>query len=176
MNNEKTRIAKFETLSEGAYNKIVSKYQEDTFVAYSDIKIPDRATSGSAGYDFYLTRDIELHPGESCVVDTFIRCKIDESWGLFLFPKSGLGFKFHMGLANTIGVVDSDYYYTVSDDDSNEGHIMIKIVNNGIKHLTLEKGKKFCQGIFMPYGITVDDPCNQNIRCGGFGSTESESK
>ena len=83
-----------------------------------------------------------------------------------LFPRSGLGFKYRLTLDNTVGVIDSDYF-----NADNEGHIFIKMTNCGEKSLTVEKGKAFAQGVFLPFGITVDDCC-ENERTGGFGSTD----
>lgn len=76
-----------------------------------------------------------------------------------------VGFKYHVGLANTVGVIDSDYY-----DSDNEGHIMVKLVNNGTKNLLINKGDKIVQGVFVQYGITWDDNVKTS-RNGGFGST-----
>ena len=96
-----------------------------------------------------------------------MRVRIDEGWVLKIYPRSGLGFKFRLQLNNTVGIIDSDYYYS-----DNEGHIFIKITNDSKENKTLEikKGDAFAQGIFVEYGITVDDDATE-IRNGGFGST-----
>lgn len=126
------------------------------------IQLPTRATSGSAGYDFYM-------PFENAVaknpitIPTGIRCKIEPSWVLVCCPKSGLGFKYKMELDNTLGVIDSDYYFS-----DNEGHIMAKFRTE--TPTILKQGQKFMQGIFLPFGITTDDNCD-GVRNGGFGST-----
>lgn len=78
-------------------------------------------------------------------------------------PKSGLGFKYGMRLSNTIGIIDSDYYFS-----DNEGHIQAKF--SAHKPFSVNAGQKFMQGIFIPYGITCDDHANA-VRNGGFGST-----
>ena len=134
---------------------------------YDNIKLPERATSGSAGYDLFLPCGIMLAPGEGMTVPTGIRAKIAEGWVLTLYPRSGLGFKFRLQLDNTVGIIDSDYYYS-----ENEGHIMIKITNDNRsgKELSLEAGKGFAQGLFLPFGITEDDSA-EGVRNGGFGST-----
>ncbi len=134
---------------------------------YSEIKLPRRATAGSAGYDFFSTLDFELAPGETATVPTGIRARIDEGWVLCLYPRSGLGFKFRLQLNNTVGIIDSDYY-----NSDNEGHIFIKITNdtNMNKTVKIARGDGFVQGIFTPYGITVDDDAD-GVRNGGFGST-----
>ena len=76
------------------------------------------------------------------------------------------GFKYRLTLNNTVGIIDSDYYHA-----DNEGHIYIKMTNCGNQPLLVEKGKAFAQGVFVEYGITVDDECDSS-RHGGFGSTD----
>lgn len=130
-----------------------------------DVSLPQRATIGSAGYDFFAPNDIDLMPGEETIVQTGIRCAILDRWVLKIYPRSGLGFKYRVGIANTVGIIDSDYYYS-----DNEGHIMVKLVNNGSKEIHIAKGEGFCQGIFSEYGLVIDD-CVASKRNGGFGST-----
>ncbi len=134
---------------------------------YEDIKLPGRATKGSAGYDFYAPFDFRLAPGETIKIPTGIRVWIDESWVLHIYPRSGLGFKYRLQLNNTVGIIDSDYF-----DSDNEGHIFVKLTNDSNEGKTLEvaKGSGFAQGIFLEYGITVDDNA-EGVRNGGFGST-----
>ena len=86
---------------------------------------------------------------------------------LAVFPRSGLGFKFRLQLNNTVGIIDSDYYFS-----DNEGHIFVKLTNdsNEGKVVDLKEGDAFAQGIFLPYGITEDDDVTAS-RNGGFGST-----
>ena len=93
---------------------------------YDSISLPKRATSGSAGYDLFLPFGVFLKPHESITVPTGIRAHIAEGWVLNIYPRSGLGFKFRLRLDNTVGIIDSDYYYS-----ENEGHIMIKFTNEG---------------------------------------------
>ena len=134
---------------------------------YNSVKLPSRATAGSAGYDFYTPCAVSIAPGESMKIPTGIRVKIDDGWVLKIYPRSGLGFKFRLQMNNTVGIIDSDYY--MSD---NEGHIFCKIMNdsNEGKTVSLDAGTGFCQGIFVEYGITVDDDADA-ARNGGFGST-----
>lgn len=164
------KIAKFEKVSFGQFSEAwKDTYGEDAGAqtAYDAIKLPRRATTGSAGYDFYAVNDICLNPGETAKIPTGIRAKIDEGWVLKIYPRSGLGFKFRLQLNNTVGIIDSDYYYS-----DNEGHIFIKITNdsNEGKTVSIKQGDGFAQGIFVEYGITVDDEVTE-IRNGGFGST-----
>jgi len=133
---------------------------------YLNVSLPKRATSGSAGYDFYSPKEYSLLPGETVKIPTGIRVKIDDGWVLTIFPRSSLGFKYKLRLDNTVGIIDSDYYHA-----ENEGHIFIKLTNCGDKPLTIEKGKAFAQGVFLEYGVTYDDDCD-GVRTGGFGSTD----
>ena len=161
------RIAKFEKVSQ----KQFADGYENSFGAkenvYNELKLPKRATKGSAGYDFYSPLDFTLKSGESIKIPTGIRAKIDDGWVLKIYPRSGLGFKYRLQLNNTVGIIDSDYYYS-----DNEGHIFIKITNDSKEGKTVEikKGEAFAQGIFLEYGITTDDN-TEEIRNGGFGST-----
>lgn len=134
---------------------------------YDELILPRRGTSGSAGYDFFCPIEITLAPGEIVKIPTGMRVRIDEGWVMSLYPRSSQGFKYRLQLYNTVGIVDADYFNT-----PNEGHIFIKIINANTegKTLTIRRGEAFAQGVFLPFGITVDDDA-QNPRVGGFGST-----
>lgn len=134
---------------------------------YEDLKLPKRATTGSAGYDFFAPDTITLGPGESIKMPTGIRVQMEEGWVLQCYPRSGLGFKYRLQMDNTVGIIDSDYFYS-----DNEGHMFVKMTNDSRekKTVTIEQGTGFMQGIFMEYGITVDDEVSE-IRNGGLGST-----
>lgn len=166
------RIAKFSLVSfeifKKAYVGIFGDTPEDELrEIYDNIKLPTRATVGSAGYDFHSPVAFELKPGETINIPTGVRVKMHEGWVLTIYPRSGLGFKFRMQLNNTVGVIDSDYYYS-----DNEGHMFIKFTNasNEGKTITIARGDGIAQGIFLPFGITEDDSACE-IRNGGFGST-----
>lgn len=158
------KIAMFEKVS---YEQFSSAFNYDVAEMYNDLIKPKRATKGSAGYDFYAPFDITLKPNETIKIPTGIRVKIDENYVLKLYPRSGLGFKFRLQLNNTVGIIDSDYY-----NSDNEGHIFAKITNDTNENLDLviNKGTGFMQGIFLEYGITIDDDVTEE-RNGGFGST-----
>lgn len=159
------RIAKFEKVSPEQF--LAGCKADNAREIYENIQLPRRATAGSAGYDFFAPYDIELSAGETAKVPTGIRVRIAEGWLLSLYPRSGLGFKFRLQLDNTVGIIDSDYYYS-----DNEGHIFAKITNDSKENKTLHiaAGTGFMQGIFTQYGITEDDAAD-GIRNGGFGST-----
>lgn len=158
---------------------------------YDDINLPIRSTENSAGYDFSTPFGFIMNAGDSIVIPTGIRVLIDNDGYLALHPRSGLGFKNRLMLANTTGIIDSDY-----SKAKNEGHIMVKLCYEGICNkqqinichdkeplkfiiyqssnnvgpLELNKGDRFCQGIFNVYGITDDDIATGK-RLDGFGST-----
>lgn len=166
------RIAKFEKISPEQFKKDFLDTFPETKEAeiaeiYEKIKLPQRATAGSAGYDYYSPIDFTLKPGETIKIPTGIRARMEEDWVLCNFPRSGQGFKFRLQLNNTVGIIDSDYYFS-----DNEGHIMSKLTNdsNEGKVLSVKAGDGFMQGIFFPYGITEDDAAD-GVRNGGFGST-----
>lgn len=166
------RIAKFHKVSPEQFREA----WKDTFGLldeeklqriYEEIRLPKRATSGSAGYDFYAPVTFVIRPGETVKIPTGIRVEMEEDWVLKCYPRSGLGFKYRLQLNNTVGIIDSDYFYS-----DNEGHIFAKLTNDSNEGKTVEipGGTGFMQGIFVEYGITVDDDATE-VRNGGFGST-----
>lgn len=166
------RIAKFHKVSfeqflESWVDTFGEMSQEEVQTIYDGIKLPKRATAGSAGYDFYAPKAIHMEPGQSVKVPTGIRVEMEPNWVLKCYPRSGLGFKYRLQLNNTVGIIDSDYFYS-----DNEGHIFAKLTNdtNEGKVVDVPEGTGFMQGIFVEYGITVDDDVTA-VRNGGFGST-----
>lgn len=165
------KIAQFEKVSFDQFEKDWLKNfpeTEDVQAVYDSIKLPKRATTGSAGYDFYAPAKITIQKGKSTLIPTGIRCSISDGWVLNIFPRSGLGFKHRVQLDNTVGVIDADYY-----NSSNEGHIMVKLscdAHDDGHAVTVDAGDGFSQGIFLQFGITHDDDAD-GIRDGGFGST-----
>ena len=158
-------IAEFKKVSESQFKadlESLLKIEED---CYNDIKMPLRATKGSAGYDFYSPISITLKPGDSAKIPTGIRCKIDDGYVLQIYPRSSLGFKYQMCLLNTVGIIDSDYF-----NADNEGHIIVGVINRGEEDLVINKGDRFVQGIFYKYYLAAEQE-NNTLRHGGFGST-----
>ena len=166
------RIAQFYKISFGQFaedwkDTFGETKEEELRRIYDGIRLPKRATAGSAGYDFYMPADMTVEPGNTVKIPTGIRVRMEEEWVLQCYPRSGLGFKYRLQLKNTVGIIDSDYFYS-----DNEGHIFVKLTNdtNEGKTVDLKAGTGFMQGIFVEYGITVDDDV-QTERNGGFGST-----
>lgn len=177
-------VGRFETVSYSQYNndlqKIFDKDGRNTEVenahigmSYNDIILPYRATAGSAGYDIRTPIGFTLKPGEDVLIPTGLRCSIKPGWFLMIVPRSGLGFKYYTRLANTAGIIDSDYY-----NAKNEGHIMIKLrmeLGEGANPLVVQPGDAIAQAIFLPFGVTEEDAAD-GVRTGGLGSTGGVSQ
>ena len=166
------RVAKFHKVSYERYledwkNLFGDEREHVVKEQYDNIQLPKRATKGSAGYDFFSPQHFSLEPGKTITIPTGIRVEMEEGWVLKCYPRSGLGFKFRLQLNNTVGIIDSDYFYS-----DNEGHIFVKLTNasNEGKIVNVNEGVAFMQGIFVEYGITYDDDVEE-IRNGGLGST-----
>lgn len=154
-------MRKFEKISIEQYNKDLKGKCE-----YEDISLPVRSTKHSAGYDFKSPIDFELKPGEIIKVPTGIKACMEEDEYLMLLVRSSMGFKYNVRLCNQVGIVDSDYY----NNPDNEGHMFIKIQNEGKETLTINKGDRFAQGIFNKFYLVDNDTATKE-RTGGFGST-----
>ena len=166
------KIAKFHKVSMQRFEKDWGTAFPGTDAAeiqriYEALRLPVRATKGSAGYDFFAPAAVSLKPRETIKIPTGIRAEIQEGWVLQLFPRSSLGFTYRLQFNNTVGIIDSDYF-----ESDNEGHIFIKMMNDSTEGKTIQirKGDGFAQGIFLPFGICEDDDV-QKQRNGGFGST-----
>lgn len=167
------RIAKFHKVSYEQFKNAYTHIEEvEVNKMYEAIRLPQRATAKSAGYDFYIPFDCTIKPNQTIKIATGIRVEMQPEYVLQLYPRSGLGFKYRIQLNNTVGIIDADYF-----ESDNEGHIFAKLTNatNTNETLHLEAGDAFMQGIFMEYGITIDDDV-QTLRNGGFGSTSKGKK
>ncbi len=128
--------------------------------------IPKRGTSKSAGYDFSTIEEIEIKPNSVILIKTGIKSYMMSDEVLQVYVRSSVGFKKNLMLANTVGIIDSDYY----NNENNEGHIMIALYNYGKETQFLEKGERIAQGVFSKY-LVADNDDNQIQRSGGYGST-----
>ena len=155
-------MRKFEKISKEQYEKDLKGKCE-----YEDISLPVRSTKHSAGYDFKSPIEFELNPGEIIKVPTGIKAQMEDDEYLMLLVRSSMGFKYNVRLCNQVGIVDSDYY----NNPDNEGHMFIKIQNEGDKDFVVKKGEAIGQGIFVRF-LTVDNEEEiLNERVGGIGST-----
>lgn len=155
----------FEQFYRDSRNLMYDYTEEEIAHVYASIKLPQRATSGSAGYDFYTPYEVVLHPHDKVIVPSGIRCGIKEGYMMLGVVRSSMGIKNDINLSNTCMVLDSDYYYA-----DNEGHIMIALRNMRDYLVRCSAGERIMQGVFLPFGITTDDDVEEK-RTGGIGST-----
>ena len=163
---------KFEKVSLNQFIKDVKSCapglkDSDYELMHNTLNIPKRATTGSAGYDFFAPFSFQLKAGQWIKIPTGIRGQLDIDKFLAIYPRSGLGFKYKLQLWNGVAIIDSDYY-----NSDNEGHIFIKLYNDSPedKILLVEQGDAFAQGIIQQYFFTEYDD-TRGVRNGGFGST-----
>ena len=156
-------MRKFEKISFEQFKKDIKDDKE----LYELYTLPKRGTKNAAGYDFYSLYDYTLKPGEIMKVPTGIKVCMEEDEVLFLIDRSSMGFKYNVRMCNQVGVIDADYY----NNSNNEGHMWIRIQNEGDKDYVVKKGDAMIQGIFMKFLKTDDDIESDNERNGGFGST-----
>jgi dUTP pyrophosphatase len=135
-----------------------------------DIKIPVRKTKYSAGYDIEAAEDTivpAFKPGQKPVlVKTGLKgyCQTNEYF--MLFNRSSNPFKKGLVMANSVGIIDADYY----NNPDNDGHIMFAFYNFSSEDIEIKKGDAIGQAIFSTY-LTIDDDSAEGERVGGFGST-----
>ena len=159
------RIAKFQKVSweqflEGWKDTFPETEEEKIRAIYEEIRLPRRATAGSAGYDFFSPVDFELNPGETLKVPTGIRAWMEPDWVLKIYPRSGLGFRYGVKLSNTVGIIDMDYRQSIRAKITSDVECIIDV------------GEAFMQGILVPFGTLCGEIAPTSIRKGGFGSTD----
>ncbi len=157
-------IAKFGHVSARQWAEAMGEKAAEA-LPLEEIPLPRRATAGSAGYDFIAPAETVIPAGGDALIPTGIRSEMEPGWVLMLFPRSSLGFRSGIRLSNTAGIIDSDYAFA-----RNEGHIMVKLRNPSDRPVTIGKGERFCQGVFLPYGTAEEPQCFAE-RQGGLGST-----
>lgn len=131
-----------------------------------NIKLPVRKTAHSAGYDIEAAESVSVETGALALVATGLKAYMQADEYLGIHIRSSLGIKQRLLLANSQGVIDSDYY----NNSDNEGHIIIALLNMGDRTVTINKGDRIAQGIFYRY-LTADEDFAEGTRSGGFGST-----
>lgn len=139
----------FEKIS---YKQFCKDVKDDRLL-YDSIKIPQRDSDFTAGYDICLLDNICLKPNEILKLPTGLKCFFEKDEVLLIVVRGSMGFKYNIRLCNQVGVIDADYY----NNKDNEGHIWIKIQNEGEKELTFQKGEAIVQGIFFKYLTTQND-------------------
>ena len=156
----------FEKISFEQFNKDIN---EDKKV-YGDYILPKRSTKYSAGYDFFALTDFSIMPGDVKKIPTGIKVNMENDDVLMLFVRSSMGFKYNIRMCNQVGILDSDYY----NNPNNEGHIWVKLQNEGDQEYIVKKGDAICQGVFTKYLIVDNEEEIKNERLGGIGSTSKE--
>lgn len=130
-------------------------------------QMPTRKTKGSAGYDFYLPCDVTLQPySYSEIIQTGVKCKLNAGEVLLLYIRSSIGLLKHVQLANSVGVIDCDYY----GNEENDGNIGLVLQNNSGKIVHFKRGERIMQGIITKF-YTVENDMTTGERKGGTGST-----
>ncbi len=130
------------------------------------VRLPQRKTRHSAGYDLEAAEEVTVEPGQVALVPTGLKAYMGEGEVLLLAVRSSLAVKRRLALANGIGVIDADY----ADNPDNEGHILVALVNLGDGPVTIARGERVAQGIFVNY-LTVAGDQPGGRRVGGIGST-----
>lgn len=138
-----------------------------------NINLPVRKTKYSAGYDIEAAEDIMIPPFKNgmapALVATGLKAYMQDDEVLYLYNRSSNPKKKGLILANSVGVVDKDYY----GNPDNDGHIMFAFYNIKDEAVTISKGDTIGQAVFSKYLIT-DDDIGEGIRTGGFGSTDNK--
>ena len=133
-----------------------------------DFQMPERKTQKSAGYDFCLPEDVVLEPGKLQLVPTGVKAYMQDDEYLGMHIRSSMAVKKRIMLVNNVGIIDADYY----NNEDNEGHIMLALLNMGSEPVALPKGERVAQGIFYNYLVADGDAdAEKAVRGGGFGST-----
>ncbi|MFU8793389.1 MAG: dUTP diphosphatase [Acholeplasmataceae bacterium] len=132
-----------------------------------DICLPIRQTGQSAGYDLESAETITIEPQAIVLVPTGLKVLVPTNEALFIFPRSSLGIKKGLMMSNSVGIIDADYY----NNPDNEGHIMVPLFNFRNQSVTIEKGERIAQGVFLSYHKVVGDASENIQRLGGFGSS-----
>lgn len=160
----------FETFKKDLEKCGINMCEEVTKELYDEIKLPERKTSYSAGYDFYTPIPFFIDRNMERVIPTGIKCYFSpedaKAWCLKLYPRSSLGINYGIVLRNLVGIIDADYY----DNPDNEGDILISLHNNNGLSKRFNAGERVMQGIFEIYGVTTNDQAD-GLRVGGVGST-----
>lgn len=130
-----------------------------------EIHIPEKGSVESAGYDLKVNEEKILEPGQQYLFWTDLKVKLKKDEYLMMVPRSSIGVKYNLMLANTVGIIDSDYYSNIDND----GNIGICLYNYGNVPVKVEKGMRVAQGIVMKYVRDTTDLHRQRV--GGFGST-----
>jgi len=159
-------MRKFEKISFEQFKRDVS----DDLELYNSIELPKRSTKKSAGYDIRSIESGIVKVGEAKSFKTGLKVCMNDDEVLYIYSRSSHGYKYNVCMMNSVGVIDSDFY----NNENNEGHFQIRLLNLGDKDFEVNIGDRIAQGVFMKY-LTVDgEEKIENERKGGIGSTNQE--
>ena len=134
------------------------------------INLPIRKTKFSAGYDIEAAEDVVIPSFKKgmnpTLVKTGLKAYMQDDEVMFLYNRSSNPKKKGLILANSVGVIDKDYY----GNPDNDGHVMFAFYNIKEEDITIKKGEAIGQAVFQKYLVSDDDNA-QGERVGGFGST-----
>ena len=179
----------------------MAKFEKVSRMADVEFDMPKRKTECSAGYDMVVAETVVIPPmyellekltdnydydtytldtvakmtkaqgAKPTLVSTGVKCQMDKDTYLELSVRSSCPLKHWLVLANSVGIIDADYY----NNQDNEGEIFFQFINFGPFPIQLNKGDAIGQGILKPYLKTEDDAAT-GLREGGFGSTDSAAQ
>lgn len=139
--------------------------REDMRRTNGKIKLPKRATKNSVAYDFYSPTNYIIKPKQTLLIFTDVKARFNSDEALLLNVRSSMG-KSKIMLGNTQGWVESDF----CDNETTDGNIGFMLYNYGETNYVIMEGDRIGQGMFIKYLTTDDDNANE-VRIGGFGST-----
>ncbi len=149
-------MRKFEKISFEQFKKDIA----DDIELYNSFELPIRKTEFAAAYDFEALSDFTIKPGEIKKIPTGVKATMNSDEVLLLIDRSSQGFKYNIRMCNQVGVIDKDYY----NNEDNEGHIWIKLQNEGDKDYAVKKKDGIIQGMFINYLTTDDEKKDFNVR------------
>lgn len=161
-------MRKFEKISFEQFKKDICDDKE----LYEKYELPKRKTKYSAGYDISSLIEYNLKPKECVTIPTGFKYISPEDEMFMIVVRSSTGFKYNVRLVNQVGIIESDYY----NNPQNEGHVLVRIQNEGEKDFKINIGDRIAQGIFVKFGIVDDEEEIKETRKGGVGSTTKEGK
>lgn len=161
-------MRKFEKISFEQFKKDVC----DDKKLYETYNLPKRQTNFSAGYDFESLIEATLKPNDTIKIPLGIKVSMYEDEMLMLLVRSSMGFKYNVRMCNQVGIIESDYF----NNESNEGHMFIKLHNHGTEDFIINKGDRICQGVFTKFLIVENEEKINNTRKSGLGSTNKGEK
>jgi len=158
----------FEKIGFKVFDAKLKEKVPSTKELYESMKMPERATSHSAGYDIFSILSFSLAPGKNIVIPTGLKAYMKRDEYCSIHVRSSAGFKFGIALRNQVGIIDADYY----ENRENDGHILIAFTNHSDREWIIKKDDAIAQAIFHKYLLSDRDTFKPTSkRNGGIGST-----